>query len=398
MSIPKKKAGWETTRTTCLLKNRGTGIFYTRVRVAGRQVWHSHRTTVREDAELKHADYMKGVRGRRDLSAPRTVGKVTVGALITEYLARNRADVGLKPNTKLYYEASVRRLREAWPALDGLPARSVRPVDLQTVIRTYRNIFSPSSTNGAVVVLVALFRIADELGALVGQSPAKDLKHVATKRKELNLPTVDRALEAIKLYAEQSGDRRGPDSELLMKGLMFTGTRISEARNIRWRHVHEDLGYIQVVGDHVHGTKSGRAASGDKAFRDVPILPAMAGVLAEARVRFRESMKRDPRPDDQVFRYSTCRKALEAVAEILGLPHMTHHDMRHLFISACLLANIDPVSIAEVVGHKDKGKTIFARYSHAFKDTLRARFQALDLSAGATQAAATPPIQTPTTT
>ena len=50
------------------------------------------------------------------------------------------------------------------------------------------------------------------------------------------------------------------------------------------------------------------------------------------------------------------------------LPHVAFHDMRHTFISKCVMAGIPYMTIAEWVGHKDGGVLIGNTYGHLSKD------------------------------
>ena len=50
--------------------------------------------------------------------------------------------------------------------------------------------------------------------------------------------------------------------------------------------------------------------------------------------------------------------------EQAGLQSVGFHDMRHLFISYCVMSGIDYMTIAKWVGHRDGGVLIGKVYGH----------------------------------
>jgi integrase len=53
---------------------------------------------------------------------------------------------------------------------------------------------------------------------------------------------------------------------------------------------------------------------------------------------------------------SACRK--------LGLPHFTHHDLRHFFATTCIESGVDIPTISRWLGHKDGGALAMKVYGH----------------------------------
>jgi integrase len=56
--------------------------------------------------------------------------------------------------------------------------------------------------------------------------------------------------------------------------------------------------------------------------------------------------------------------SLETAREAAGLSEFQFHDLRHFFISSCVMAGIDYLTIARWVGHKDGGLLIGKTYGH----------------------------------
>jgi Phage integrase family len=48
----------------------------------------------------------------------------------------------------------------------------------------------------------------------------------------------------------------------------------------------------------------------------------------------------------------------------LGLHHLTHHDLRHLFATRCIESGVDIPTVAKWLGHKDGGVLAMQTYGH----------------------------------
>jgi integrase len=58
------------------------------------------------------------------------------------------------------------------------------------------------------------------------------------------------------------------------------------------------------------------------------------------------------------------QKTLVAVRTAVGLPNFKPHDLRHYFISICVMAGFDYLTIAQWAGHSDGGVLIGKVYGH----------------------------------
>jgi integrase len=70
----------------------------------------------------------------------------------------------------------------------------------------------------------------------------------------------------------------------------------------------------------------------------------------------------------------TLRKAQAAA----GLPDFTCHLGRHFFVSSCVMAGIDFMTIARWVGHKDGGVLIGKVYDHLSNEHAQRQAQKLE--------------------
>lgn len=72
------------------------------------------------------------------------------------------------------------------------------------------------------------------------------------------------------------------------------------------------------------------------------------------------------------------RESLKIARTSVACPPMCFHDMRHLFVSICVMSGIDFMTIARWVGHKDGGILIGKVYGHLSNE--HAKRQAKKLS------------------
>jgi len=84
--------------------------------------------------------------------------------------------------------------------------------------------------------------------------------------------------------------------------------------------------------------------------RTVPMIPGMRRLLERLRYE---------RPNElsnaKVMRVSECNGSLANACRRLGIPHITHHDLRHLFATTCIESGVDIPTVSRWLGHKDGG-------------------------------------------
>ena len=77
---------------------------------------------------------------------------------------------------------------------------------------------------------------------------------------------------------------------------------------------------------------------------------------------------RQERPEEsqtaKVMRVSECQKAMNRAAKKLGIPRLTHHDLRHLFATRCIESGVDIPTVSRWLGHKDGGALAMRVYGH----------------------------------
>jgi hypothetical protein len=66
----------------------------------------------------------------------------------------------------------------------------------------------------------------------------------------------------------------------------------------------------------------------------------------------------------KVMRVAECNGALASACRRLEIPHITHHDLRHLFATTCIESGVDIPTISRWLGHKDGGALAMKTYGH----------------------------------
>ena len=139
---------------------------------------------------------------------------------------------------------------------------------------------------------------------------------------------------------------------------MLTGAREREAYRLPWKNVDLDRCVLAIGTD---------GLSKNKRARTLEMSPELAALLREMREnRQPDSSYLFPSPQrgNKDLHVRTFKQSFHKVREAAGLPAIGFHDFRHLFISKCVMAGVDYMTIAEWVGHQDGGVLIGKVYGH----------------------------------
>ena len=140
--------------------------------------------------------------------------------------------------------------------------------------------------------------------------------------------------------------------------LAYSGARRSEALVLRW----EDMDF-----EHEQLTIGASDDTKNRTARAVDSNPRLKSHLREmARRRASDSQWLFPSPQrgEKDIHVQTFRESLGMATVKAGLPRIGFHDLRHYFISYCVMSGIDYMTIAKWVGHRDGGILIGKVYGH----------------------------------
>jgi len=78
-------------------------------------------------------------------------------------------------------------------------------------------------------------------------------------------------------------------------------------------------------------------------------------------------------------RVRSFREVFDSAKKKAGFEQMQFHDMRHFFISYCLMSGVDVGTVARWVGHQDGGALIGKTYAHLCDEHTKRQAEKLDL-------------------
>ena len=154
--------------------------------------------------------------------------------------------------------------------------------------------------------------------------------------------------------------------------MCYCGSRLSETLRLRWSDADWAKRQLTIGSDGL--AKNGKSRAVD--FNDK--LEAHLKDMHARRTPGSEWLFPSPRSGKVDRPAKTFRESLALARAAAGLPKFAFHDCRHFFISFCVMAGIDYMTIARWVGHQDGGILIGRVYGHLSDE--HAKLQAKKLS------------------
>jgi integrase len=364
LSVTMGKMIWKTTKIDNLLKDEISGRYYARFWREGKPKWMALKTDIYAVAKTRIAKERKAFNAVTETVRTVETGAATVEKCAKAYLDRVAAKVNIKATTALYYRQIVEAILEGWPELKTAKPKDISKRDLEAWAKRYSEKYSAQRFNNSVDVLRRIFQIAVDQGAIY-QNPAAHLEKKRIIKHPPELPTAEQLASIIAQMRKKRGWCSIPYGDLI-EFLAFTGCRIKEARNVKWSHVTDDG--IWIYGDDT-GTKNHER-------RFLQMNKGLARLLADLKAKPR--FRRINRSADFVLSIGECHKALSAACTALGLPHISHHDLRHWFATQAISKTFDVPTVAKWLGHKDGGGELMRTYSHLLQEHSKAMAAKLD--------------------
>jgi integrase len=346
-----------------LVQYVSTGTYFGRIKIEGKVFRESLGTDVFTTAKLLLGDFIKKKRKR---AAHPVAG--TFAAARTGYETELDADHTLRPASKLYRHRCIAALLKSWPELDAMHPAKISQSDCRAWASKFAAAYSPQVFNNT---LGTLRMILERAGIGHDENPARSIKRLGVKQKELHLPEAAQ-FEAILQTVETSGAGKAKHCANFIRLLAFSGCRLNEARLVRWQDVNFDKGEIRV-----HNSKSAILTSKPE-FRFVPIIPPMRELLERIKPT-------DAAPESPVCAVGECEKSLTRACRLLGIPRITHHDLRHLFATRCIESGVDIQTVSRWLGHSDGGALAMKTYGHLRREHSAAMAQRVTFGGATSQ-------------
>ena len=363
---------WTKTRKPNLLRHK-SGRYYARAFAGGKEVWKSLKTSHFSVAQARLAEFLKEHRQRVSNGNGEGSAKMTFANAAEIHLRNLDDNLRIKPRTRHYWRQRLAALIKSWPGVNEIEVRKITQADCKKWASAYAKLASPTNYNNTVALLRHVLNVAIEAGVIYS-NPAAALKRAAIRAKEIALPSIDK-FNAMIAEMRMGRSRDSINCADFAAGLAFTGCRLGEARQIRWRDIDFEAGEIVVRGDAETGTKNWE-------LRRVPLIPDSRALFQRMR-----SERADESLAAPVFRVGECQKALDRACNKVGTGRITHHDLRHLFATRCIESGVDIPTVSRWLGHKDGGALAMKTYGHLRREHSIAQAQRVTFTPTATKQA-----------
>jgi len=211
--------------------------------------------------------------------------------------------------------------------------------------------YSPTRTNGAVTVLRELLDIAKRDKVMTPEDvedAKRGLKFVEVdydyKRMTMQLPEPAQVV-ALRLELYRRCKVRGTLGGYLFDFLLFSGCRIDSAGSVLRKDVYRSKGLL-----YFRQAKYGAYT--------IPLFPELLALIDKIEKEIPGG------PQDRLLPTKSLQRVLTSSCLHLGINHLSHHDLRHIFATRCIEAGVDIPTLASWLGHKDGGRTCMMIYGH----------------------------------
>jgi integrase len=352
----REKNNWTKSKVSNLYRHDSSGIYYARTKVNGVDKWATMETDVFSVAQARLAKKLAELKQGRRAAKAFSKGIATFGEAAKVYEESVEADtVRLKPLSIKYRKRTIIELLKSWSGLSERKLGSVTEHECEDWFRKYSKRIHGTRVNNTLDTLRHIFQLGIDRGVIF-KNPAEKIGKVKVAQKKLELPSATQFNDLVQ-EIENNGTWCARDCSDMVQFLAYSGCRISEAINITWKDVDGARGVIWVHGDPKTGTKGGNS-------RAVPIIAPMRQLLERLSAEPREPLDTYRRARKCVLVFTECTVTLTNACEKLGVPHLTHHDLRHLFATRCIESGVDIPTVSRWLGHKDGGALAMRTYGH----------------------------------
>jgi integrase len=332
------------------------GTYYGRVKLHGKLIRERLAETKRA-AEQKLPAWLVSKRGER------RTRRGTLNSLTERYLIRlagKEATGDLDEESTKYKKECLAAIRGIWPEFGTVHISKLERSHLEAFRVKYRTKYLATRTNGAITVLREFLELAEEDG-FISHAQKEDLLKGFTyvkvdydyKRMTMDLPEPPVVVE-LRSAVRRRCQMRGTQGQWLFDFLLFSGSRIEAANEVWWEDIDWKKGSL-----YFRDAKYGNYT--------IPLFPELRKCLEDLR-----KATPNAKPADRVLPTKSLQSVLtSACVELQGrglkCPHLSHHDLRHLFATRAIEQGVDWVTLAAWLGHRDNGRTAMLIYGHLRK-------------------------------
>jgi integrase len=239
--------------------------------------------------------------------------------------------------------------RDILPALGRRKVADVRFADVDHLHRTISR-RAPIRANRVVALLSKMFSLAMRWGWRP-DSPVRGIERNLETKRQRYLPPAE-----IARLSDALNHRPGVAADIV-RWLLLTGCRFSEAANAHWQQFDLEAGTWTRAS---HETKQKKTIT-------TPLSAPARALLANLHERNGASPHVFPGPAGRPVR--SIKTAWATICRDAGLEGVRVHDLRHSFAALLVSSGASLVLIGKLLGHSQAQTT--NRYAHADLDPLR---------------------------
>jgi integrase len=312
---------------------------------------------------------------RSDDALPKLGRTPTFADYADAYLAGIKAGQGTKkPGTIAKEESTLARWKKH---LGGIRLDKIRPAHVAGFMK--QRLADEMSKRTVKLDLVALRNVlkqARDVDEHITELPIppginRQLKSTSPTRELFTPEDLEKLCQAA-MDKEADGTpvaKNGQQFSDYVRLMAYCGARRNETLALRWADVNFQREQLTIGAD--GDTKNSTS-------RTLDFNPALKNHLLAMRTRRAPDSQwlfPSPQRGDKEIHAMSFRESLELARAHAKLRRVGFHDMRHLFISFCVMSGIDYMTIAKWVGHRDGGVLIGKVYGHLADTHTRAAAQ-----------------------
>ena len=335
----------------CLYRN-GIGTYFALVKVGSKQIKRSLKTNDLQTAKRRRDEFRQKA-ARMHGCEMRDVRFVELAEMWMEsikgelkkksYERRQAALTGLTPSFNCLMRAVGHREIESWSKRRGAKIKA-RTYNIE--LETLKLIFAYAKLRGIILDdPTETYKRRKQKGAVVAVPSKADFESIVSEMRSSSLSVTSGAADFVEFLA-------------------YSGMRVGEAREVRFRDVSLTRGKLQITGGE-YGTKNHEP-------REIPLFPPLRALI----VRMIAERGGAVNPNAKLFSIISPRGALLAAFKRAAVKRFTVHALRHFFASNALEVGMNFNVVAKWLGHSDGGALVARVYGHLrdeFNDVMAQR-------------------------
>jgi len=324
----------------CLYRSAKSRIYYAILKRTGKQIKRSLKTTDRALAGRRLSELQEKA---SKLSGSKNA-KITFADIGKQWLQVVVASMKTSSHSR-----QVKIVKSLSKFFGGITVRKITKADVEKWATARSKEASARTFNYERQTFIRILDYAMRDG-LIMDNPARIIKRRKQPKHKVVIPTKEQFKALIEAIRNLKATAH--EAAILCEFLAYSGCRLGEAVEMTWEDVNFDLKQFTVTGGEF-GTKNNEV-------RTVPLFPSLEKFL----LKLRNSLPQTPKHSDRIFSIQNAKTAITSACRNAGLPHFTHHHLRHFFCSNAIEAGIDFKAIAGWLGHKDGGLLVAMTYGH----------------------------------